>query len=178
MMDATLGPLFVVFAAVARLGSFSLAASTLNLSKSVVSDRIKLLEDRCGVRLLERTTRRVRLTAAGADVLDTATSIEDSLGILSRKLDAGRDETSRQAVFAFRIPTISVPCSWARRSRDSLRLTPKVHVDILSEDAAHDLLEARIDVAVRLGQPEILEPREPKTGRPPRANRGSSRPRR
>ncbi len=152
MMDATLGPLFVVFAAVARLGSFSRAASTLNLSKSVVSDRIKLLEDRCGVRLLERTTRRVRLTAAGADVLDTATSIEDSLGVLSRKLDAGKD----QPTGTLRVSTTNdlgallVGPTVAR----FVMAYPKVHVDILSEDAAHDLLEARIDVAVRLGNPK------------------------
>ena len=58
MLTAADGPLLTVFAAVVRLASFSGAANELKLSKSAVSERIKQLEERCGARLLERTTRR------------------------------------------------------------------------------------------------------------------------
>lgn len=152
MIDASVGPLLVVFAAVARLGSFSAAASSLKVSKSIVSERIKLLEDRCGVRLLERTTRRVRLTAAGAEVLDTAARIEDSLGLLSRKLDAGHEEPTG----TLRVSTTNDlgPLLVGPTVARFVTAYPKVQVDILSEDVSHDLIAAQIDVAVRLGVPK------------------------
>ncbi|MEM9631021.1 MAG: LysR family transcriptional regulator [Pseudomonadota bacterium] len=54
-----------VFAAVAETGSFSKAAERLGLSKSAVSRRVSALEQKLSVRLLERTTRHLRLTEAG-----------------------------------------------------------------------------------------------------------------
>lgn len=61
-----------VFAAVADAGSFSKAADVLGLSKSAVSRRISGLETRLAVRLMERTTRHLRLTEAGQLYLDKA----------------------------------------------------------------------------------------------------------
>ena len=89
MITAAEGPLLSAFAAVVRLGSFSAAATQLKLSKSAVSDRVRLLEEHCGVRLLERTTRSLRLTNAGTDVLEAATQVEQALVALSNTLVAG-----------------------------------------------------------------------------------------
>ncbi len=152
MIGSTDGPLLAVFAAVARAGSFSAAAATLGLSKSVVSERVRMLEERCGARLLERTTRRVRLTAAGAEVLDATTKVEDSLGLLSRSLDERRTEPTG----VLRVSTTNdlgallVAPTVAR----FVAAYPKVRVDILAEDSARDLIETGIDVAVRLGAPK------------------------
>src|SRR5262249_17222687 len=55
----------VCFASVGEAGSFTAAAEKLDLSKSVVSARVAQLEDRVGVRLLNRTTRKISLTAEG-----------------------------------------------------------------------------------------------------------------
>ncbi|MEO1171523.1 MAG: LysR family transcriptional regulator, partial [Myxococcota bacterium] len=55
----------VTFAAVVRSGGFTAAARELGISKQTVSDQIGSLEESLGVRLLERTTRRVRATEAG-----------------------------------------------------------------------------------------------------------------
>src|SRR4051812_8455698 len=71
-------PLLPVFVSVARRGSFTGAAKELGLAKSVVSQHIRTLEERCGVRLIERTTRRVRLTQLGAEVLVAATTVVDA----------------------------------------------------------------------------------------------------
>lgn len=57
MSAAVDAPLLAVFAAVVRRGSFSAAATDLELSKSVVSERVKQLEERFGARLLERRSR-------------------------------------------------------------------------------------------------------------------------
>lgn len=70
------------FAAVARTGSFTEAARQLNVSTSHISRRIQGLEDRLGVKLLSRTTRRVRLTEAGMEyrskVDDLIAAVEDA----------------------------------------------------------------------------------------------------
>jgi DNA-binding transcriptional LysR family regulator len=55
----------VVFARVARERSFTKAARALGMPKSTVSERVARLEAKLGVRLLERTTRSLRLTASG-----------------------------------------------------------------------------------------------------------------
>jgi DNA-binding transcriptional LysR family regulator len=59
-----------IFVRVAERQSFSAAADDLKLSRTLVSDRVKDLEDRLGVRLLQRTTRRVSLTESGAAFLE------------------------------------------------------------------------------------------------------------
>lgn len=62
----------VVFAKVLEAGSFSEAARRLKMPVSTVSRRIAELEDKLGVRLLERSTRALRLTELGAEVLEQA----------------------------------------------------------------------------------------------------------
>jgi len=151
MLSAADGPLLTVFAAVVRLASFSGAASELKLSKSAVSERVKQLEERCGARLLERTTRRLRLTDIGAEVLATATRVEDALGQLSRSLELGRRAPSG----LLRVSTTNDlgPQLVGPVVARFVGAYPQVRVEILAEDAQRDLLAARIDVAIRLGAP-------------------------
>jgi DNA-binding transcriptional LysR family regulator len=54
-----------IFVAVVECGSFSSAAEKLNITKSAVSKRVTQLEDDLGIRLLNRTTRKLSLTEAG-----------------------------------------------------------------------------------------------------------------
>ncbi len=152
MLTAADGPLLTVFAAVVRLASFSGAASELKLSKSAVSERVKQLEDRCGARLLERTTRRLRLTDLGAEVLATATRVEDALGQLSRSLELGRSEPSG----LLRVSTTNDlgPLLVGPVVARFVGAYPKARVEVLSDDAQRDVLATRIDLAVRLGAPK------------------------
>jgi DNA-binding transcriptional LysR family regulator len=144
-------PLLAVFAAVVRRGSFTAAAAELGLAKSVVSERVGRLEARCGARLLERTTRRLRLTEAGAEALAAAGRVDDALGAFSRSLDASR----REPVGRLRVATTSdlgatlVAPVVARL----VSAHPKVRVEVLADDAPRDLLETGVDVAVRMGAP-------------------------
>ncbi len=152
MLTITEGPLLEVFAAVVHAGSFSGAATKLKLSKSVVSERVRQLEARCGVRLLERTTRRLRLTENGTSVLEAATRVQDTLKQLSQGLDAGQKEPTG----LLRIATTNDlgPALVGPVAARLVNAWPQVRVEILAEDGQRDLLGTGIDVAIRLGVPK------------------------
>ncbi|MEI8255469.1 MAG: LysR family transcriptional regulator [Deltaproteobacteria bacterium] len=144
-------PLLAVFAAVVRHGSFTAAARALDLPKSVVSENVKALEARCSARLLERTTRRLRLTAAGEVVLASARTIDEAMRDLSASLE--REETAPSGTLRIATthdlgPRLVAPvaAALAARYRD-------LCVEIVADDAPQDLIEGRFDVAVRLGTP-------------------------
>src|SRR6185503_7513888 len=67
--------------AVGRTGSFSQAAAELNYAQSSISEQIRALESELGTRLLQRTTRSVRLTPAGAALTEYA---EQAIELLDR----------------------------------------------------------------------------------------------
>lgn len=151
MLTVDDGPLLQIFASVVRQGSFSSAALSLHVSKSVVSERVAQLEARCGVRLLERTTRRIRLTEAGREVLEAAGRLDETLRQLSNTLEAGQKEPSG----TLRIATTHDlgPLLLAPTTARFVRAYPKVRVELTTDDARQDLLESRIDLAVRMGEP-------------------------
>jgi DNA-binding transcriptional LysR family regulator len=82
------------FARIAELGSFHQAAEALHLSQSALSRRISKLEQGLGVRLLDRTTRKVRLTAVGRDFLPQARRLIEEL---EQALTGLRDMAARGA---------------------------------------------------------------------------------
>ena len=145
-------PLLAVFAAVVRQGSFTAAARVLGLTKSMVSESVHQLEERCGVRLLERTTRKLRLTQVGEQVLITATAISDA----ARTLDSILDEHRSAPVGTLRIATthdlgsLLVAPVAARLGLQH----PQLGIDIVSDDQSQDLITSRVDLAVRLGTPK------------------------
>ncbi|MCV5943008.1 LysR family transcriptional regulator, partial [Escherichia coli] len=71
--------------AVVECGSFSLAAKQLNLTKSAISKRINQLEDDLGIRLLNRTTRKLSLTEAGERYFEYASQ---ALNLAQQGVDA------------------------------------------------------------------------------------------
>src|SRR4051812_7132817 len=81
----------VLFAAVVREGSFSSAARQLGITKQTTSERIGKLEKQLGVRLLERTTRRLRVTGPGAEYYDRCSAIAAQID------DANREVQQQQA---------------------------------------------------------------------------------
>lgn len=152
MITASDAPLLAVFAAVVRHGSFSGAAQSLRLSKSVVSQRVKQLEERCGARLLERTTRRLRLTDTGTGVLSAAHQLEDALDQLTGRLAQGQ----REPTGTLRVATTNDlgPLLVAPVVARFVQAHPQVRVEIIAEDAQRDVIDARIDIAVRMGAPK------------------------
>src|ERR1700754_1899793 len=80
------------FVAVAQNASFTRAAERLGTSKSNVGKAVQRLEQRLGVRLLQRTTRAVRLTEDGEIYLEAARAALDGLNDAETALSARRDE--------------------------------------------------------------------------------------
>jgi DNA-binding transcriptional LysR family regulator len=79
------------FVAVARLGRFGLAAQSLHVTQSALSMLIRQLEEELGLRLLDRHTRMVRLTEAGAEFLPVA---EKTLGDLEHAVKVSREAST------------------------------------------------------------------------------------
>ncbi len=95
------------FVAVATHGNFTRAAEALSLSQPALTITVSQFEDMVGVKLFDRTTRRVRLTAEGADFLPSAVRlIEDFDGVISGMRDVAKRRRGRIGVAA--LPSVAV----------------------------------------------------------------------
>lgn len=149
MQREDLGDL-MAFLAVAEAGSFTKAAARLGTSQSALSYTVQRLEARLGVRLLNRTTRRVAPTEAGERLAETLrpsfAEIEAGLGRLrgTRDRPAGliRITTSAQAAETILWPAIS------RLLPDY----PELKVELNVESRFTDIVAERFDAGVRLGE--------------------------
>lgn len=138
------------FVEVARQRSFTRAAAELRLSTSALSQTVKALEARLGVRLLQRTSRSVSLTAAGEDLLGT---LAPALGDIETTLDriTCKHETAAGTV---RITTVRHAFeSVIRPVLPELAAThPGLIVEVLIDYGLRDIVAARLDGGIRLGE--------------------------
>jgi len=138
------------FEGVVAAGSFAGAARALGLSVAAVSKQVRALEDRLGVRLLQRTTRQVRLTEAGQRFHERCQRI------LADLEDAEREVAERQATARGRV-RVSAPMSFGQRHiapvvSAFLASHPDVAIDLVLDDRFVDLLAEGFDVAVRIAE--------------------------
>ncbi|WP_338867928.1 LysR family transcriptional regulator [Myxococcus stipitatus] len=141
-----------VFAKVVSSGSFSAAARHFQLTPAAVSKQIQVLEEWAGARLLERTTRRLSLTEAGA-------SFHKRCARILEEVEEARSETSALHVSPRGQLRVSAPLTFGIQHlspilSDYLAAYPEVTVDVSLNDRRVDLLEEGFDVAVRIGQLE------------------------
>jgi DNA-binding transcriptional LysR family regulator len=139
-----------VLVEVVRSGSFVGAAEVLGMSKAAVSRHIGELEARLGVRLLQRTTRRLSLTEAGQIFHARSKDILDSVS-------ESEDEISTQTGTASGQLRISAPVTFGVRHLAPLwgefrRRHPRVTLDITLADRVVDLIEEGYDLAIRIGR--------------------------
>jgi DNA-binding transcriptional LysR family regulator len=138
-----------VFAAVAEAEGFSAAARGLGLSKAMVSVAVARLEDRLGVRLFQRTTRRLSLTEAGAATLPHAQrsllAARDAEEAATQSLTSPRGSLRVNAPMSFGLLHV-VPALGA-----FARAFPEVQVDLVLDDRVLDLVEGKFDLALRVG---------------------------
>jgi DNA-binding transcriptional LysR family regulator len=137
-----------LFVRVAELGNFSAAAQQLGVDRSAVTRQVAGLEERLGIRLMARSTRRLSLTAAGAQYLEKCRVIlnlvEDAETGLAAEGSAPRGPVH-----------LTVPLSFGRRYLspcllDFARNNPEVQLSVDYADRRSKLIEEGIDLAVRI----------------------------
>jgi len=145
-MAANLGDL-TAFVAVARSGGFRDGARASGGSASSLSEAVSRLEARLGVRLLNRTTRSVVATEAGARLLDR---LGPALNEVEAALDVVNGFRDRPAGTL----RLNVPVSAARLVLPAivppfLAAYPDIHLDVIAEDGFVDVLAAGCDAGIR-----------------------------
>jgi DNA-binding transcriptional LysR family regulator len=139
-----------VLGRIVECGGFSAAARKLNMSVTMVSNHIQALEDRLGVRLLNRTTRRVSLTEVGKMYYERSRQILLDLEEVDRM--AGAENTTPQGTL--RLYTNSNIVRYLSSSLDAfLNNNPAVSLDLVVGDRWVDLVEEGFDLAIRTVQP-------------------------
>jgi len=138
------------FVEVVRLGSFAAVARELATDPSAVTRAIAALEKTLGVRLLERTTRRLALTKAGTAYHET---VRDLLKDLQRAGDEARDLAGQPEGVVRVTASVTFGYSILVPMLTELREAyPGLEIDLLLTDSVVDLVAERVDVALRLRQ--------------------------
>ncbi|HAP25856.1 MAG TPA: LysR family transcriptional regulator [Achromobacter sp.] len=137
-----------VFVEVADRGSLSAAAVHLDMSRAMVSRYLAEMEQWVGVRLLHRTTRRLSLTPAGAETLPRCRQMLDMVGDLHSAV-ATPEDTPRGLL------RITTSMSFGARHlapavTDYVKRHPGTSVDLMLVERAVNLVEERVDLAVRI----------------------------
>jgi DNA-binding transcriptional LysR family regulator len=137
-----------VFVEVVERGSQTAAAEALEMSRAMVSRYLGELETWVGARLLHRTTRKLSLTGAGEQLLGQCRemlAMAEAMQSVSRTDEAAPRGTLRIAC------SQSLAQAWLVHALDDfIRLYPQVSVDLLVGSQAVNLVEARIDLALRI----------------------------
>ena len=138
------------FAAVVERASFARAADHLGFSPSALSQTIRQLETRLGVRLLNRTTRSVAPTSAGARLYERIVR-------MIQELDAAvaeAVEATGRTAGTLRINTLSMAADKliAPRLGRFHRAYPQVVLDIVIDDGLSDIVAGRFDAGIRVGE--------------------------
>jgi DNA-binding transcriptional LysR family regulator len=145
-MDADLGDL-AAFLAVAKARGFREAARTGGSSASTLSEAVRRLETRLGVRLLHRTTRSVTPTEAGAGLIDR---LIPALGEVDAALDAvGSFGDGPAGTLRLNVPVSAARLVLPAILPGFLAAHPGVRLEIVAEDSFVDVLAAGCDAGIR-----------------------------
>lgn len=150
MLDRITG--MQVFGRVAALGSLSAAARVLGMSQTMATKHMAALEERLGVKLLHRTTRRISLTEAGRTYLDAAERILAEI----EEADAAASAASLHVRGTLRL---NAPVSFGIREIAPLlpelaARHPALTIDLGLNDRQVDLIEEGWDLVIRIGSLE------------------------
>lgn len=138
-----------IFAQVMEAGSFTAAADRLGMSKQSVSRRLMQLEERLGVRLLNRSTRRLDATPLGQHYYQSALRLLGEVQQVEHDI-SGQAQALRGTL------RLSAPLSFAMSHlgcllTEFLRLHPQLNVEVDLSDRAVDLIGEGYDLALRIG---------------------------
>lgn len=138
------------FTQLVKVGSLAATARELNLTPPAVSKRLAQLEQRLGVRLLNRTTRSISLTAEGETYLVNAQRILEEIEEMERQVSSSRAEPKG-------LLRVNAPLGFGRTHvgpavSSFARRYPEVEVQLQLTDRPINLPDDAIDVAIRFGE--------------------------
>lgn len=143
-------PAVFAFARVAHHASFTRAAAELAVSPSALSQTVRVLEAQLGVRLLNRTTRRVGLTEQGARFLQQVAPGLRQIDAAFEDLDFVRDRPAGQ--LRINLPQIAADLLVRPRLPSFLSRYPEVQVELFVDRSLADLVAGGFDAGIRLGE--------------------------
>jgi DNA-binding transcriptional LysR family regulator len=138
---------------VADTRSFSAAAAALRVTPSAVSQSVRTLEERLGVRLLQRTTRSVGLTEAGEHFVARLRPALQDVGAAFDALGELRDEPA--GTLRLNVPRMAYRQIIAPKLVAFLAAHPKIKLDLVLDDGFADIIKSGCDAGIRIG--EMLE---------------------
>jgi DNA-binding transcriptional LysR family regulator len=140
---------FKAFVTVVETGSFTAAASKLDLSRALISKRIAALEEDLGARLLNRTTRRLSVTGPGAAFHDRCVRI-------LAEFEAANAELQSQQIEPTGMLKINAPMTFGTMHLTPavvhfMQAHPKLQVQLTLNDRFVDLIDEGYDIGIRIG---------------------------
>lgn len=151
-----------IFAHIVEQGSISAAAEQLELSKSVISQHLKSLEQELGLTLLKRTTRRQTLTEAGASFYTRCKNLSEIANQAWQQLEPHKTQpqgkikltASHALMDSLVVPAIA----------KLMQSYPELSPELISEDQHLDFMEHNIDLAIRVGTSKDSNYRQKRLG--------------
>ncbi|MBB6193946.1 DNA-binding transcriptional LysR family regulator [Sphingobium wenxiniae] len=140
---------FAYFIAIAKHRSFRRAAQEMGVTTSALSHSMSALETRRGVRLLNRTTRSVTLTAAGEELLDRIEGPLNAINDASENLDRYRDTPAGRVRIS--VPEDAVTLLLNPVMPTFIERYPHVEVDISVSNRLIDVIGSGFDAGIRYG---------------------------
>ncbi|WP_224364264.1 LysR family transcriptional regulator [Hyalangium versicolor] len=139
----------MLFVTVVHEESFTRAARKLGVTKQTISERIGKLEEQLGVRLLERTTRRLRVTGPGVTYYERCAAI-------AAQIDEANSEVQQRQAEPTGLLRVASPVLYGRRYltpviSEYLARYPEARVEVVLADRRVHLIEEGLDVAIRIG---------------------------
>jgi DNA-binding transcriptional LysR family regulator len=138
------------FISVADRGSFARAAEDLGIVPSTLSQTIRSLEDRLGVRLLNRTTRSVSLTQAGEKLHNRIRPAFTEMNSAVESLSDFRDTPT--GTLRLSVSTIPAQGILAPMLKDFLDAYPGIRLDVTVDNTNSDIVSGRFDAGIRYGR--------------------------
>lgn len=141
-----------IFVRVVQKGSFTAASRYMSIPIATVSRRVSELEKSLGIRLLERSTRRLRLTDAGSTLYEfVSRGLQDmDAGVLALQ----NRESELRGTLRLSLPPNFEP--WWELLKDFHEKHPFIELDIYASERKIDFIEDGIDVALRIGDVDYL----------------------
>ncbi len=149
-MNPELLPAVAAFARVAALSSFTRAATEIGVSTSALSHTVRTLEVKLGIRLLNRTTRKVSLTEMGQQFLEDISPALAKLHAAAERLEEQRHMPS--GVLRISLPRIAFDSLLAPHVPAFLAAYPLISLDLQIDNRYVDLLGEGFDMGIRLNE--------------------------